>query len=279
MTNYSTRLRLALQETGENDGSWGQVLNTGVFDLVDDAVAGRIGVVANSSPRTLTTSNGANDEARYMILGVTGAPGVDLDLNIPAQSKTYLVDNQLSGGFTINIGVAGNSRAAVTNGLSVFVWCDGSDTMLVEVGQAENAATATLATDANQLGGVAAAQYARLDVVQGFTVAQDTGRAAALSESGSNVALNAALSNAFYVDWAGNWNLQNPINPSDGQTIRIIFEQSGGGPNTITWGSQYQFPGGVKPALSIGDSKIDYAGFEYHLLKGKWLGNMVKDMS
>lgn len=276
MTNYSPQLRVALQETGENDGTWGDVANNGVFELLEDSIAGRVSVIANASPRTLTTANGAVDEARYLILAVTGSPGVDLDLNIPAVAKVYLVDNQLSGGFTINIGVSGNTRAAASNGLSVFVWCDGTDTFLVETGQAENAATADLAANSSQLGGVAAAQYARLDVVQGFTVAQDTGRV--VLSGPTNVAVNASLSNAFFVEWDGNWNLLNPTNPRDGQTIRIIFKQGSTG-GTITWGSQYRFPGGVVPTLSTNTAEIDYGGFEYLGSEAAWFGNLAKDFS
>ena len=74
MTTYSSRLRLALQEVGENDNTWGIVLNNGALQLADDAIGGAVSIIANSSPRTLTTVNGASDEARNMILLVTGAP-------------------------------------------------------------------------------------------------------------------------------------------------------------------------------------------------------------
>lgn len=277
MTTYTSGLRLALQETGENDGTWGTVLNNAVFELAENSIAGRISIVANASPRTLTTANGAADEARYMILAVTGVPGVDLDLNIPGVPKIYLVDNQLTGGFAVNIGVSGNTRAAVANGLSVFVWCDGTDTFVVEVGQAENATNATTATNATQLGGVAAASYARLDVAQGFTAAQDSGRVT-LTETASNVTPDASLSNAFYVEWDGNWNLLAPTNPRDGQVIRILFEQGLTG-GTIVWNPIYRFPGGIAPALSTGTGEFDLAGFEYYQADAIWVGNLVKDLS
>jgi hypothetical protein len=277
MTNYSNSLRLALQETGENDGTWGDVANNGVFELTEDAIAGRIGVIANSSPRVLTTANGANDEARYMTLGVTGSPGVDLDLDIQAVPKIYLVDNQLSGGFAINIGVSGNLRANIANGLTVFVWCDATDTFVVEVGNAATATLAATATNSTQLGGVVAASYARLDVQQGFTRAQHTGRGV-LSESATNVAVNAALSNAFRLDMGGNWNLLNPTNPQDGQVIRFLIIQDAS-PRTLTFGSQYKFPGGVTPVLSTGAGEVDLAGFEFDSLTGFWYGNMIKNLS
>jgi hypothetical protein len=277
MTNYSAQLRLALQETGENDGTWGDVANNGVFELLEDSIAGWINIIANTSTRTLTSATGSVDEARYAIVNITGtAGGADLDLNIPAVAKIYLVDNQLDGAFTVNIGVDGQTRAGVANGNTVFVWCDGTETFLVEVGNAENATNAALAADASALGGIAAVQYARLDVAQGFTAAQDTGRV--VLSGPTNVAVNAALSNAFFVLWDGNWNLLNPTNPADGQTIRIIFKQGVSG-GTITWGSQYRFPGGVTPTLSTIADDIDYAGFEYLASEAAWFGNLAKDFS
>lgn len=278
MTLFSSNLRLALQETGENDGTWGDVANNGVFELLEDSLAGRVSIVANSSPRTLTTANGASDEARFMILGITGSPGVDLDLNIPALSKIYLVDNQLSGGFAVNIGVSGNTRASIANGVTAFVWCDGTDTFAVETENAVNAINATTATNANQLGGVAAANYARLDVQQGFQRAQDTGRTV-LTESASNVAVNASLSNAFRLLMGGNWNLTNPTNGQDGQVIRILFIQDGTGSRTISFGSKYQFPGGVTPTLSTGAGDVDLAGFEYDQTLDLWFGNLIKNLA
>ncbi len=277
MTNYSARLRLALQETGENDGTWGDVVNSGVFQLAEDAVAGRVSIIANSSPRTLTTANGANDEARYMILAVTGSPGVDLDLNIPAVTKVYLVDNQLAGGFTINIGVTGNTRAAVTNGITAFVWCDGTDTFVVETENAVNATNATTATNSTQLGGVVAALFARLDVQQGFTRAQDTGRST-LAESGGNITVNAANSNAFRIVLDGNFNLNNPTNGNDGQVIRILFIQDPTGSRVLTFGSTYAFPGGTAPVLSTGANEVDLAGFEYDQTNDKWYGNLINNI-
>ena len=213
-----------------------------------------------------------------MILGVTGAPGVDLDLNIPALSKVYLVDNQLTGGFTVNIGVSGNTRAAVSNGITAWVWCDGTDTFVVEVQNAVNATNATTATNATQLGGVAAASYARLDVQQGFTAAQHTGRST-LSESGGNISVNSANSNAYRIVLDGNFNLNNPTNGADGQVLRILFIQDPTGNRTLTFGSKYAFPGGSPPVLSTGANAVDLGAWEYDQTLDLWFGNVIKNLS
>lgn len=277
MTNYSSRLRLALQETGENDGTWGDVVNNGVSQLLEDSVAGRVSIVANSSPRTLTTANGANDESRYMILAVTGSPGVDLALQIPAASKIYLVDNQLGGGFLINIGVTGNTLATISNGVTAWAWCDGTDTFVVEVENAVNATNAVTATNATQLVGVAGASYARLDVQQGFTRSQHTGRSV-LTASAGNVAVNASLSNAFRLIMAGNYTMSAPTNPQDGTVIRFYIVQDATGSRTMNWNNIYKFPNGIVPVLSTAALAVDYAAFEYDNTSNSWIGNLIKDL-
>ena len=277
MTLYTNRLRLALQETGENDGTWGDVVNNGVTQLLEDSISGRVSIVANSSPRTLTTANGANDEARYMILAVTGSPGVTLTLNIPGQSKIYLVDNQLSGGFDISIGVSGGVRAVVANGITAFVWTDGTNTYSIETENAVNATNATTATNATQLGGVPAALFARLDVQQGFTRSQNTGRST-LTASAGNVAVNAALSNSFRLLMAGNYTMSAPTSAVNGTVIRFYIKQDATGTRTLAWNAIYKFPGGVAPTLSTAPNAVDLAAFEFEQTDNIWIGNLIKDL-
>ena len=68
-STYSSSLRLNLQATGENLNTWGVLLNNGVFQLVDYAVAGRLAFSLSGS-KTLTSVNGATDEARAAMLDI-----------------------------------------------------------------------------------------------------------------------------------------------------------------------------------------------------------------
>jgi hypothetical protein len=274
MTTYTDRLRLALQETGENDTTWGDVLNAGVFTLLEHAIAGMVSVSVAAGNVTLSASNGAEDQARYAILNLTGTPPSARDVIVPARSKIYLVINSTSGGQTITVKTASGTGVTIPAGVAKFVYCDATNVEDVYAAAA-SADSATNADNADALGGVAAASWARLNVAQTFTGAQRVSRVT-LSNSGGNVAVNAALSNTFSLTMAGNWTLANPTNPVNGQVIRIIIKQDGTGNRVITWGSKYAFPGGVTPVLSTAANSIDYASFEYDQAADLWIGALAK---
>jgi hypothetical protein len=93
-SSYTISLRLTLQATGENNNTWGAILNSGVFGLVDYAVAGRL-TFALSGTKNLTTALGATDEARAAFLDISGGSGGQVIL--PGVSKGYFVRNAAAG--------------------------------------------------------------------------------------------------------------------------------------------------------------------------------------
>lgn len=105
-SSYTPSLRLTLQATGENNNTWGVILNTGVFGLVDYAIAGRL-AFALSGSITLTTALGATDQARAAMLDATGGSGGQIVL--PAVSKGYFVRNATSGQVSVTAGGALNA--------------------------------------------------------------------------------------------------------------------------------------------------------------------------
>ena len=120
-STYTTRVRYTLQATGENINTWGVILNSGVFQLVDDNVNGALSFTL-SGPKTLTTVNGATDEARMAILNITGGSGGTI--TIPPVSKRYDVRNNSSGQAIITAGAA---TATLEAGEVASVVCDGTD--------------------------------------------------------------------------------------------------------------------------------------------------------
>lgn len=105
-SSYTTSERFTLQATGENNNTWGVILNSGVFQLVDDAIAGRV-AFSLSGAKVLTTVLGATDEARMAFLDVTGGSGGTV--TIPAVSKGYFVRNAAAGQTVISAGGATNA--------------------------------------------------------------------------------------------------------------------------------------------------------------------------
>lgn len=140
-SNYTTDLRLTLQAAGENLNTWGLILNSGVFQLVDDAIAG-IESFSLSGTKTLTTANGATDEARKAILNVTGGTGGTI--TIPSVSKLYAVRNGSSGNVVVTTGAGVN--ATLASGALGFAMCSGADVYLLQ--SFKNVPTPVASTDA-----------------------------------------------------------------------------------------------------------------------------------
>lgn len=121
MTSYTTSARFTLQVTGTNNNTWGNILNTGVFALVDDNINGIVTFML-SGAKTLTSVNGATDEARCAILNITGGAGGTI--TIPPVSKNYRIRNGSSGAVIVTTG--GITNATLQAGEVADVMCDGS---------------------------------------------------------------------------------------------------------------------------------------------------------
>ena len=94
-TAYTSLLGLALPVEGELSGTWGDVVNDSITQLVEDSLAGTSTQSVTSGNWTLTTTgSGAPNQARSAILIATGTPGVSRNIIAPSQSKAYIVINQ-----------------------------------------------------------------------------------------------------------------------------------------------------------------------------------------
>jgi hypothetical protein len=116
-SSYTLSLRLTLQATGENNNTWGVILNQGVFGLVDYAIAGGR-AVGRRGAETLTTALGATDEARAAFLDVTSGAGGQIV--IPATSQPYFVRNASTGQVSVTAGGAVNALFGVGDAGPLF---------------------------------------------------------------------------------------------------------------------------------------------------------------
>jgi hypothetical protein len=86
------------------------------------------------------------------------------------------------------------------------------------------------------------------------------------------IAVDASLGNDFRLTINGNRAVGNPASPTNGQQILFQVTQGAGAPFTVTWGSAYDFSGGLpKPVLSTGAGQTDLLGFIYNAAKSSWL--------
>ena len=125
MSSYTSRIRLEKQIPGQNENTWGTVLNDNVIDLVDDSIAAYTTITVSSVAVTLTQSNGASDQARSAFLDISGTLTSNVNVIIPALSKGYDVRNSTSGSFTVNMKTATGSGQIIPQGQSIGVVCDG----------------------------------------------------------------------------------------------------------------------------------------------------------
>lgn len=122
---YSSRLRLYLMDTGTEAGTWGTQTNTNLGTLLEQSIAGFVSVSMTDANYTLTTANGASDEARNMGLNLTGTLTLTREVICPTVTKFYVVKNSTTGSQSITFKTSGGTGITVANGKTAWVFCDG----------------------------------------------------------------------------------------------------------------------------------------------------------
>jgi hypothetical protein len=126
-TNFTTSLKLALPTTGDLVGTWGDAINNSITTLLDTAVAGNItkDMAALGTDWTLTSNNGATDEARYAILIPYGNTGATRSIFAPKVSKSYIIVNKTNASVIIRGGpTSPTTGVTVVTGATVVVAWD-----------------------------------------------------------------------------------------------------------------------------------------------------------
>jgi hypothetical protein len=126
-STFTTSLRLTLPATGENPGSWGNLVNIGITNLVDSSIAGYAAVTMTDADYTLTTDNGLPDEARKMLLNISGTLTTARNVICPTASKLYFIKNATTGGFAITLKTSAGTGISIPNGRSMVLMCDGTN--------------------------------------------------------------------------------------------------------------------------------------------------------
>ena len=127
-SSYSPSLRIELIGTGEQDGVWGVTTNNNLWPLLEQAVTGITTVSVTAADVTLTSLNGAVDEARSAVLNVTGAAGVSRNITIPNVAKQYTVYNGADAVVVITTG-SGTTYSCAAGTVS-FVSSNGSNSVV-----------------------------------------------------------------------------------------------------------------------------------------------------
>jgi microcystin-dependent protein len=126
----TSRNRLNLQGSGDNVGNWGTVLNSQVFNLLDEALDG-VTTLTVTTDVALSSQNYATDQSRRRIIKLVGSPNASVTITLPSVEKFYLVHNATNVAHTVKAGGAGVSVPAST---LTYVYCDGTDTVSPSIG-------------------------------------------------------------------------------------------------------------------------------------------------
>ena len=127
MANSYTQLGFVKQADGENIGSWGDVLNEQLIDLLDDAIGGYVEVSVASGNVTLAFADGtADNNGRHAVIKFTGSPGTTRTITFPNKQKTYYINNGSDGSVICTAG-SGAQTVTIGTGLKDIIYVDGSD--------------------------------------------------------------------------------------------------------------------------------------------------------
>ena len=216
-TAYSSLLGLALPVQGELSGTWGDMVDNGITQYLDIAVAGTQSITGDSNV-TLSLTNGTSSatnlaqvgsgttgSAQYAIISCTGARTALRTITVPAQSKIYTVINATTGGFSIKVVGAGPTAGlTIIPGESAQIAWNGSDFIKISSNTSLGALTVTSLTDSGLTSGrvtyattgglltdSANLQFSGTDLtVYGLTVGRGAGAVASNTAVGSNALAN-----------------------------------------------------------------------------------------
>jgi len=161
-STYSTSLRLELMATGDQSGTWGDTTNTNLGTLLEQAITGVLSVSQGDAELTLTSTDGASDQARNMVINLTGAMTAGRNMVVPTANKVYLVKNSTTGGFAVTVKTTAGTGVAVAAGTAQWVYCDGTNVVQGLSGTMAVQAPGAVAITGGTMSGVAATSLTSL---------------------------------------------------------------------------------------------------------------------
>lgn len=131
MTQYTPSFRLwqGVAFDVSIKGAWGPPLNTN-DNLLEAAITGTVAISLASpavSPLTLSTANGAADQARNYVQQYTGAIAADFTVILPNVPKYGWAQNSTTGAHNVILDAGAGTNATIPpDGLLHFYWADGA---------------------------------------------------------------------------------------------------------------------------------------------------------
>ena len=124
----SANLKLTVQATGENSGTWGQITNTNLL-ILEQAIGGYDAFNVTNASRALTFTNGAVSDGKNEVIKLTGTLEGNLNVTIPdSVEKTYIVEDGTDhAGYTLTFKTTSGTGVLLCEGHSYTLYSDGTN--------------------------------------------------------------------------------------------------------------------------------------------------------
>ena len=124
----SANLKLTVQATGENSGTWGQITNTNLL-ILEQAIGGYDAFNVTNASRALTFTNGAVSNGKNEVIKLTGTLTANVNVTIPDSiEKTYTIQDACDhAGFTLTFKTTSGTGVLLCEGHTYQLWSDGTN--------------------------------------------------------------------------------------------------------------------------------------------------------
>ena len=154
---YTARLKLEKQASGENSGTWGDLVNY-TFNRLDASIEGWQAVnVAGSANVTLTSNNATtntndsttDDQVHNRVIELTGALTGNINVFTGDVENSFVVFNNTSGSYTLTFGPTTGTGVVLKQGAKTLVYSDASTMFDVMADLGDISATSVTASTGN----------------------------------------------------------------------------------------------------------------------------------
>ena len=124
----SANLKLTVQATGENSGTWGQITNTNLL-ILEQAIGGFTTFNLTNANRSLTFTNGALSNGKNDVIKLTGTLAGTRTVSIPDSiEKVYHVQNACDhAGNTLTFKTSSGTGVLLCEGNNYVLYSDGTN--------------------------------------------------------------------------------------------------------------------------------------------------------
>jgi hypothetical protein len=271
-SSYSTNLKIELQATGENSGTWGTITNTNLGTALEQAIIGygNPNYLSDANLTLTYTDTNSAQTARALVLNVTSALSLTgtRELVVPTIQKQYIVQNNTTGGQSITVKTSAGTGITVPNGRKAHLYVNGTDVIYMDDFVDINGGT----IDGTTIGGssAAAGTFTTLTASSIATFAAGSAAAPSITTTGDTntgiffpaadtIAFTEGGTESFRINSSGNAGLGTTTpTDTDGFGRVLDIQSTGGGQVAIrdsddtTKFARLAFDGGTNNAAYVG---------------------------